>query len=120
MPKPEDLERRRLESHKLVFELFKHLTTLATGAVLIVVAFLERAFRDPAHRGLAVAAAACLLVSTVCSLLMMFSNASSVRAEDVPESGTGCGAAINAALVGSPIFFVLGLLLLALFAFLNL
>jgi hypothetical protein len=45
----ETASKRRLETVKLSFDYFKHLATLSSGVILIVVTFTEKMFSDPAH-----------------------------------------------------------------------
>ncbi|EPS8832808.1 hypothetical protein BBM13_10810 [Vibrio parahaemolyticus] len=35
------------ESAKLAYDLFKHLTTLSTGSLLVIVAFIEKVYSSP-------------------------------------------------------------------------
>jgi hypothetical protein len=43
-------ERSLEEGNKLFYDVFKHLTTLSTGSILILVAFLENLFVDPQYK----------------------------------------------------------------------
>src|SRR5262249_52284859 len=42
-------EKRYVEGEKLLFDLFKHLTTLNTGSILLMVALLEKLFKENVH-----------------------------------------------------------------------
>jgi hypothetical protein len=39
------LVNKKLETYKLVFDLMKHLTTLSSGSILILIALIEKIFR---------------------------------------------------------------------------
>lgn len=51
-----------IEIYKIEFDYLKHLTTVSTGAILLIVAFLEKIFKQPEYK-LAVA------VSLVCFMI---------------------------------------------------
>ena len=42
----ETREKRHLEGEKLLFDLSKHLTTLCTGSILVMIALLEKLFKE--------------------------------------------------------------------------
>jgi hypothetical protein len=67
-----DRQRAVDESYKLVYDFFKHVTTLSTGSILLLVAFLERIFHNPVAKGLVAVALASFIVATLCSLLDMY------------------------------------------------
>lgn len=69
--KPDDVEKRRTESIKLQFDLYKHLTTLSTGAILLLAAFLEKLFKEPHGKWLVGVSMGCFLLSTVGSVGLM-------------------------------------------------
>lgn len=59
------------EVQRLQYDYFKHLTTISTGSILIIVAFLEKVFSSPHLIGLAVASIISLAFCLVGSLLAM-------------------------------------------------
>jgi hypothetical protein len=61
-----------VESHKYFFDYFKHITTLNTAAILLMVTFLEKAFKRPQWTILAVIAFGCFLLSLICSVSIMY------------------------------------------------
>lgn len=63
--------KRRLEMVKLSFDYFKHLTTLSSGVILIVVTFTEKVFHDPSHIKIAAQAIFPLGVAIIASLIGM-------------------------------------------------
>lgn len=53
-----------LEIYKIEFEFLKHLTTICTGSILLIVAFLEKLFTQPEWKAL-VAVALCSFVASI-------------------------------------------------------
>jgi uncharacterized membrane protein YcfT len=62
----EDLktEWSEIEIYKIEFEYLKHLTTICTGSILLIVAFLEKLFNQPQWKP-AVAIALCSFVISI-------------------------------------------------------
>jgi len=50
MKTEKDSEKADQEGEKLYFDSMKHLTTLSTGSVLLLVTFLEKLFSSPRWR----------------------------------------------------------------------
>jgi len=67
------------EGVKLNFEASKHLTTLNTGAILIILTLFERMFNDKSSAQEMIAALILFLVSIVVSVLTMIALGSAVR-----------------------------------------
>jgi hypothetical protein len=67
------------ESLKLYYDVYKHLTTLSTGAIVILVALLEKVFVNPKWRALVVAAFCFFLLTILGSLQTMMVCAHDVR-----------------------------------------
>jgi hypothetical protein len=67
------------EGMKLYHETFKQLTTLTTGSILLVAAFLNTLFESPQARWLITAAFLCFIVSTLASVLLMILFADELR-----------------------------------------
>lgn len=64
-----------LESTKLNFDAIKHLTTLSTGSIVLLVAFLEKIFREEQHwRILIGAALICFILSIVGCVSALLQN----------------------------------------------
>jgi hypothetical protein len=40
-------QNRKLETYKLVFEALKHITTLSSGSVLLLITLVEKVFKNP-------------------------------------------------------------------------
>jgi hypothetical protein len=69
---PSMSERQPDEQLKLAYDLFKHLTTLNTGSVLLLLTFFERFSKEPEWRFLIGTSLFLFLVSLVSSLLAMY------------------------------------------------
>lgn len=41
-----EIRNKKLETYKLVFDFMKHLTTLSSGSILILITMLEKVFRE--------------------------------------------------------------------------
>jgi len=52
-----------IEVYKIEFEYLKHLTTISTGSVLLIVAFLEKIFKHPESKYLIAISLCCFLGS---------------------------------------------------------
>ena len=72
-------DKDREEGEKLYFESMKHLTTLNTGSILLLVAFLEKLFLQPKWRALVALTLGTLAVSTLCSVSSMLQSANYIR-----------------------------------------
>lgn len=60
------------EGLKSFYDLFKHITTISTGSIILIITFLEKLFANPAWKGLVTASFAFLTLSIVASLTTMF------------------------------------------------
>src|SRR5437867_4460745 len=65
-----DEEKKRAEMSKFVHDYFKHLTTLSTGAIIIIVAFLEKLFSQPKWKALVGVGIVAFLMSVVSSVVV--------------------------------------------------
>lgn len=64
-------EKAREEGAKLFYDALKHTTTLSTGAVIILITFLEKLFSNPYWRVLVPIALGSFFVSVVTSVIGM-------------------------------------------------
>ncbi len=64
-------EKATEESTKLLYDLFKHITTLSTGILLILIAFLEKLFQTPIAKFLVGISFACFTITIISSLITM-------------------------------------------------
>lgn len=67
------------EGEKLYFESMKHLTTLSTGSILLLVTMMEKLFHSPRWRALIVSSLISFGVSILCSVSSMLQSANSVK-----------------------------------------
>lgn len=107
------------ESEKLFFDSMKHLTTLSTGSILLLVTFLEKFFKErPEWKTLVVLALGSFVLSILCAVSSMFQSANFVK-----YSGKVVTVAYwvkDFAHWAALVTFVLGLVCLILFALKNL
>ncbi|MDQ3816328.1 MAG: hypothetical protein M3362_01395 [Acidobacteriota bacterium] len=105
------------ESLKLRYDIYKHLTTLCTGSILLLISFLDKIFAKPVWKGFVIAALCLFLLSILASLVVMHILAGAVRYMDASNKHEKVNAAVIAAALVS---FVLGILALIFFAVKNL
>jgi hypothetical protein len=67
------------ERMKLLFDLGKHITTLATGTMLLMAGFYERVFKFPAWKLVAAGSFICFALAVLCSVVAMLCFASYSR-----------------------------------------
>ena len=102
------------EAMKLRFDFFKHLTTLSTGSLLLLVAFLEKLFQNPQWPSLIIWVISLLISSTLGSLVAMLVASVVIEESGKHSSALGkLGEVIAYAVIG---LFVLSLILLTVFA----
>jgi len=73
------------ESWKLQYDIYKHLTTLSTGSILLLITFLEKVFQKPLWKELVIVALCCLFSSILTSFIVMNLMASQVREMEVDQ-----------------------------------
>jgi len=105
-----------LEGSKCVYDSFKHLTTLSTGSILILVALLEKLFESPEWTFLVAISFVCFIITMTFSIVAMWIMASSIR-----DMGTTAGAAYTGVLLmaTSLISYTLGVISLVVFGLKN-
>lgn len=54
-----------IEIYKIEFEYLKHLTTVCTGSILLIVAFLEKLFKQPEWKLFVAIALCCFVISII-------------------------------------------------------
>jgi hypothetical protein len=103
-----------LEEQKLAFEFVKHVTTLATGTLVLLATFLKDVFKHPSLSPLVPLTFGSLMVSVVALSLAAFGLLQSIRHPGAVPQGvrafTGSSALVG---VGA---FLLGLVLLSAFS----
>ncbi len=108
----------RQEGEKLYFDSMKHLTTLNTASILLLVTFLEKLFRQPRWKALIAVTLGSLAVSILCSVSSMLQSANYVK-----NSGRLGGLEIKVQgliYYASLAAFLIGILSLVAFGFRNL
>jgi len=66
---PQSPDNSHVEFHKAFYDYLKHLSTLATGSIVLLAAMLEKVFAQPKWKLLVVAAVAGFLLTVVASVL---------------------------------------------------
>ena len=111
-------QKAREEGWKLSYDLHKHITTLSTGSILILVTFIERLFSNPSWKILVVIALSLFVVSIVLALLTMSYLMAFVRdVGEIEDSSKREHVNISAASFSC---FLLGIICLVIFAVRNL
>lgn len=114
----ESKEKAYLEAQKLVFDGFKHVTTISTGAILILVAFLEKVFTTPKWKLLIAVSFAGFIISTVCAVICMHITAFDMRSYGEEDSVSNSIVA-TVALVGTISSFLIAISSLVIFSLRN-
>jgi hypothetical protein len=70
----------RVDGSKMFFDLFKHLTTLSTGSILLMAAFLEKLFKNPNWSFLVSITFVCFILAIISSLAGMITYSAKVIA----------------------------------------
>jgi hypothetical protein len=102
-------EKANEEGTKLYYDLFKHLTTLSTGSILLLATLIESLFPNPQWRYLVVIALISFIISTLSAVLMMLFQAGAVlamRAELSRGERVGFGITVASFLLGITCFVV--------------
>lgn len=68
-----------LESEKLYYDAMKHLTTLSSGSILLIITFIEKLFKDPRNKFLVVITLCSFVFSILCSLSSMLQSANYIK-----------------------------------------
>ena len=113
MTEPND-EKKQSEMIKLVFDLLKHITTLASGSILLILAVAEKLFADKQIPKLLLAAPSLFIVSIVAALISMsvISFTSGPKGISKQEGSLfGWGFSISVFSFGAGMFFILVVLL---------
>lgn len=111
------------ERLKLEYDTAKHITTLNTGSILILVTFLEKLFANPFWKALVAIALASFVLSTICSLLLMILISWTIGFTYLTKSHKGKMRDVNLTFkfsMAALILFLIGIFCLALFALINL
>lgn len=108
----------RIEGYKSFYDLFKHVTTLSTGSVLILTAFLEKFFKNPEWKLLIGITLALFIISIISSLLAMIGYGGKIVASDNENKGIS-DPLLLIGFFGGVCSFILGVTSLVVFAVKN-
>lgn len=111
------------EAVKLQYDAFKHLTTLNTASILLLVAFLEKLFINPRAKFLVAFAFLCFIVSILTSFVLMILLSGIMRfTQYVPRDKDRDYVEKHLArfLLTSVMSFVVAIICLSVFALINL
>lgn len=112
-----------IEYLKYGFDYCKHITTLDTSAILLMVAFLDKAFEHPKMKGFAVFAFVCFSLSLICSVNTIYNFMDTIRRREFMLGKIKSG--IKLTVMGmnflvSKYGFIIGMISLSIFAVMNL
>ncbi len=112
-----DREKAVREGEKLFYDSMKHLRTLNTGSILLLVTFLEKLFGNPQWKALIAVSLICFIGSIVCSVSSMLQSANHVKhSGKFPRLETGVKSTIY---YSALLTFIVGLASLVAFALKN-
>ena len=109
-------EKKQSEMIKLVFDLLKHITTLSSGSILLILAVAEKIFSGQQTPKLLLVAPCLFIVSIIAALASMsvISFGSGSKGITKKEGSIfGWGFSISALSFGAGMFFILAALLTA-------
>lgn len=95
---PQD-EKNNVEVLKLVFEFLKHLTTLSSGSILVILTLAEKFFKDSAYSPAlfqSVGAFAISILAALVSMAVLSFNVASMRLPGRPAFWFAWGFAMSA------------------------
>ncbi len=105
------------ESWKLRYDTYKHLTTLSTGSILLLVTFLEKLFARPIWKGLVIASFCLFLVTILASFVVMNVMVGFIREINIEKRDEKLGFILIIITLTS---FLFGIVTLVIFAVRNL
>ena len=106
-----------IESHKLVLDYLKHLTTLSTGSIVLLVAFLEKIFLQPRWKFLVIISISAFAVSVLASVIVH--TIFVTHNPGIRDFGEGLGNVGGIAMIIGWIAFLIGIAALSSFAVRN-
>jgi hypothetical protein len=99
----------KLDTYKLVFDLMKHLTTLSSGSILILITLLEKVFQSAPPSitvGVAFTGFCFSIVLAIVAMLLLAMNASDGRLTEGERNVFAVAATFSAVSFGLGICFV--------------
>jgi hypothetical protein len=106
----------------LTYDCFKHITTISTGSLLLIVAFMEKIFSNPEWKFMAAVSILAFTISVVSNLVVMFIMVTNVKyfLGTTKSNETTVVVAFGVAFLSMGGFFILGIVSFIIFAFKNL
>lgn len=111
-------EKAEREAIKLLFEVYKHLTTLSSGSIVIICTFLEKFFKKAETLPVIIGSLLCFLFSILLSIYVMSRLAMQQKVGYV--NSRSVSVLFRGLEFLSSFAFILGVLLFAIFSILNL
>lgn len=107
-----------IEAYTTAFDYLKHISSLCTGSILLIMAFLEKLFKNPEWKFCIAISIVSFLISVIASVA---AQASVIEQIDHPDRvGKWSLPLMNWSFIGVWFFFLLGLISLTIFALVNL
>jgi hypothetical protein len=106
------------EGMKLFYDLFKHMTTVCTGSILILITFLEKLFSNPVWKSLVGYAFGGFILSILTSLILMVYISNLIR--NFGHSGDVIETIMSIIAIIVVVSFLFAIVCLAVFAMKNL
>lgn len=100
---------QKLDTYKLVFDLMKHITTLSSGSILILIALLEKAFQTRPPIAIVASAFGMFsfsIVAAIVAMMVLATNAADGGITEGERSAFAWSATLAAALFAMGIFIV--------------
>jgi len=110
------LRERVVEYHKMFHDYMKHVATLSTGCILIIIAFLEKLSTEPDATGAVVLAIISFVISIVSSVAAQVGNMEQLGAQDI---SFGLNSVSAVGMIGAWAGFLVGVSSLAYFGVIN-
>lgn len=107
-----------IEAYTTLFDYLKHITTLCTGSILLMVAFLEKLFTTPEWKACVAVSLISFVLSVVCSLIGQVAVIEMI--DDRKTVASWAHPLFWRMIIGVWISFVVGLVSLLVFALKNL
>lgn len=107
-------DKKKTETIKLVFDLLKHLTTLSSGSILLILALIDKLFIGKQLPKLLLVAPCLFIVSVVSALISMVVisfTSGKASPSNIETSVFAWGFTLSAFAFGAGMFFVLVVLL---------
>jgi hypothetical protein len=101
------------ESWKLRYDTYKHLTTLSTGSILLLVTFLEKLFERPAWKGLVIVSFCSFVVTVLASLVVMNVTVGFIREIEIEKRDEKRGGVFVSIALASFLFGIVSLIVFA-------